>query len=92
MAAILANASPLNPFVLKVNKSSADRILEVAWRSKANSNWSLSIPTPLSMTLINSLPDSLITKVILVDPASTAFSSNSLTTEAGRCTTSPAAI
>src|SRR5581483_7701510 len=50
------------------------------------------MPWPSSMTRIMRLPpDSTSTRMVFA-PASRAFSSNSLTTEAGRSTTSPAAI
>ena len=83
-AAIEANASPRKPIVCKENKSSAVEILEVACRSKAMRASVSDIPFPSSITCINVLPASLMFTWILEAPASTAFSTNSLTTEAGR--------
>ena len=90
--AILGKASPRNPRVRIRNKSSRLWILLVAWRLKAVKTSSSAIPSPLSMTWILRKPASSIKISIWVLPASTAFSTNSLTTEAGRSTTSPAAI
>ena len=92
MAAILAKASPRNPLVLRQNKSSAVVILEVAWRSKQSRASEAPIPIPLSITWTSVLPEFLMMSLIWEAPASMAFSSNSFTTEAGRWTTSPAAI
>ena len=50
MAAIEAKASPLKPLEVIENKSSADLILDVAWRSKANLTSLIDIPIPLSIT------------------------------------------
>src|SRR6478609_6262542 len=50
------------------------------------------MPDPLSMICKSVLPASLTISVIEVAPASMAFSMSSFTAEAGRCTTSPAAI
>ena len=47
---------------------------------------------PLSTTLIEATPDCSTSTLISVDSASMAFSNNSLTTELGLSTTSPAAI
>jgi hypothetical protein len=82
-APIEAIASPLNPLVVSWNKSSADLILEVACLKKQCRASSSSIPEPLSLTLILVFPDPKSDKVIFVAPASTLFSNNSLTTEAG---------
>ena len=90
--AILDKASPRNPKLPMVNKSSTDRILLVECRKKARGISSLLIPAPLSVIRINEIPPSLISAVIAFAPASIAFSINSFTTEAGRSTTSPAAI
>ena len=56
IAAILANASPLNPIDFTVSRSSAFLILLVAWRSNASSTSSFAIPFPLSVILINEIP------------------------------------
>jgi hypothetical protein len=76
--------------VCRENKSSALRIL-MAWRSKTNVR-QYTHSKPLSTTWTNAFPASFIINLISVASASTAFSSNSLTTEAGLWTTSPAAI
>ena len=91
-AEILDNASPRNPRLETVIKSSAQVILLVEWRKNASFISSFGIPIPLSVIRINPIPPSLISTVIAVAFASIAFSINSFTTEAGRSTTSPAAI
>ena len=88
--AILGNASPRKPSVRIRNKSSRLWILLVAWRLKAVTTSSSAIPSPLSITWILRRPASSMKISICVLPASTAFSTSSLTTEAGRSTTSPA--
>ena len=90
--AMAARASPRKPMVEMAERSSAVRSLEVAWRRKAVRASSGAMPQPLSVTRRKVIPPSRISTVILVAPASTAFSSSSLTTLAGRSTTSPAAI
>ena len=50
------------------------------------------MPLPSSSTEIEPSPPSRIATRICVAPASSAFSTSSFTTEAGRSTTSPAAI
>ena len=92
IAAILAKASPLNPIVLTSSKSLADLILLVACLSKAISKSSFSNPFPSSIIRIYDIPPFLISIVILLDPASIEFSTNSFTTDAGLSITSPAAI
>ena len=67
-------------------------IFEVAWRSKASMASSRTMPQPLSEIWINFLPPASTCMRMRVAPASSAFSSNSFTTDAGRSTTSPAAI
>ena len=91
-AAMLDKASPRNPRLEMRIRSSAFWILLVACRRKAMRSCSFSIPRPLSVTRINSIPPSLISTVMAVAPASTAFSTSSFTTLDGRSTTSPAAI
>src|SRR5262249_16810282 len=66
--------------------------LDVAWRSTANARSSRSMPQPSSVTLIRLKPPPLATTSMRVAPASIAFSISSLTTLAGRSTTSPAAM
>ena len=53
---------------------------------------SLEIPTPSSRTFTRRAPPPSISTSIRVAPASTLFSTSSLTTDAGRSTASPAAI
>lgn len=50
------------------------------------------MPQPSSVTRMNSRPPPRSSTVTFRAPASTAFSSSSFTTEAGRSTTSPAAM
>src|SRR5581483_11748693 len=90
--AIEGSASPRNPSVTIAARSSARRILLVAWRSSASRASSGAIPSPSSSTRTCFLPPSSTWIAIRVAPASIAFSTSSLTTEAGRSTTSPAAI
>src|SRR5699024_1033688 len=68
------------------------RSLLVAWRKNAFSQSSSDIPSPLSITFIRLRPASTISILIHELLASMLFSTSSLTTEAGRSTTSPAAI
>ncbi len=92
IAAILASASPLKPIVRILNRSSAERILEVACFSKhIRASVSL-IPQPLSITCTRLLPACFTISFICVAPESIEFSSSSFTALAGRCITSPAAI
>ncbi|EAL13449.1 hypothetical protein protein [Bacillus cereus G9241] len=90
--AILGNASPRKPSVLMRNRSFSSLILLVACRSKATIQSSSAMPSPLSMMRIFDKPAS--SKWISIDVlfASIEFSTSSFTTEAGRSTTSPAAI
>ena len=92
IATIDERASPLNPNVEIDLKSSASLILLVACLSVHNKQSSLIMPDPLSVTLINFLPPLWIFILIFVVLASSAFSTSSFTTDAGRSTTSPAAI
>src|SRR5262249_28446950 len=72
--------------------SSAVLILLVAWRSKARIASSRDIPSPSSLTRINRRPPDSTATSIRRAPASIEFSISSLTMDAGRSTTSPAAI
>ena len=92
IAAILANASPLNPIDFTVSRSFALLILLVACLSNAISISSGKIPFPLSVIRIYVIPPFFISTVTFVAPASIEFSINSLTTDAGLSITSPAAI
>ena len=67
-------------------------ILLVAWRVSASASSSRGMPLPLSATTMRLMPPPSRRTSIWVAPASRLFSSSSLTTEAGRSTTSPAAI
>ena len=89
---MLDNASPRNPRLFTLCKSSALVILLVAWRRNAWRTCDASIPLPLSVIRIKEIPPSLISTVIAKAPASMAFSTSSFTTLEGRSTTSPAAI
>ena len=91
-AAIEASASPLNPKVVMSSRSSAVAIFDVACLSKQSTASSGVMPLPLSITWMRVRPESLMITVIWSAPASTAFSTSSFTTDAGLCTTSPAAI
>ena len=89
---IEGSASPRKPRVEMLIRSLALESLLVACRSKASMASSRSIPQPSSVTRISRRPP-LSTSIRRCDaPASSEFSSSSLTTEAGRSTTSPAAI
>ncbi len=90
--ATLGSASPRKPRVTMENKSSARDILLVACRSKARDASSRFIPHPSSDTEIISSPPPAISIRTARAPASIEFSTSSFTTDAGRSTTSPAAI
>ena len=64
----------------------------VAWRLKAKASSSPGMPQPLSRTRSSFTPPCSRSISIRSAPASRLFSISSLTTEAGRSTTSPAAI
>src|SRR5579872_6391871 len=87
----IKNAEDL-PSVATLSRSSAFLIFDVAWRSKASMASSRTIPQPLSVIWISFLPPASTLILMRVAPASSEFSGISLTTEAGRSTTSPAAI
>src|SRR4051812_42322101 len=90
--AIDGRASPRKPSVAIDNRSRTSLSLLVAWRSNASNASSRSIPAPSSATRISLRPPASTAIRRSVAPASSEFSSSSLTTEAGRSTTSPAAI
>ena len=90
--AIDASASPLNPSVPILSRSVDSLILLVAWRINAVLTSSASIPLPLSVTRIYSIPPPVVSTVTDLLIASIAFSTSSFTTDAGRSITSPAAI
>src|SRR6185312_846456 len=91
-SAIAARASPRNPSVAILKRSSASTSLLVAWGMKATGRSSGDIPRPSSLTLTRSFPPRSTVTSTRDAPASIAFSSNSFMTLAGRSTTSPAAI
>ena len=87
-----ASASPRNPRLRTLSSSIRFRILLVAWRFSASGSSSFGMPQPLSVTDMRLRPPPSIRTSIRVAPASSAFSTSSFTTDAGRSTTSPAAI
>ncbi len=91
-AAIEGSASPRKPSVVNRNRSASVSILLVACRSTERKASSLDMPLPLSWIRISFLPPDSTSIRISSAPASREFSTSSLTTEAGRSTTSPAAI
>jgi len=90
--AIEAKASPLKPKEYRSYKSSIFFILLVACLKNDLSTSLDKIPLPLSVILICFFPPSTMSITICVAPASMEFSINSLVTEEGLSTTSPAAI
>ena len=92
IAAILGKASPLNPSVEILSKSSIVEILLVACLCIANWISLCGIPLPLSDTNILSKPPFWITTFILLDEASIELSKSSLIIEEGLSIISPAAI
>jgi HAMP domain-containing protein len=90
--AMLGNASPRKPSVPTRSRSSMFVILLVACRDSARPNSSRSIPHPSSRTRHNRTPPSSISTSTRLAPASRLFSTSSLMMDAGRSTTSPAAI
>jgi len=86
-----ASASPRKPKLVMLTRSSPSSF-EVACRASASASSSAGMPQPSSDTRISRLPPSAIATSIRRAPASSAFSTSSLTAEAGRSTTSPAAI
>src|SRR6478609_5425581 len=91
-AEIDGRASPRKPSDWTAARSSSDAILLVAWRVSASGISSGAMPSPSSRTRISAVPPRSVSISMRVAPASMAFSTSSLTTEAGRSTTSPAAI
>ena len=91
-AAIDAKASPLNPREEILSRSFAEHIFEVACGSMQRVRSSLLIPAPSSDILMEVMPPFSMEISIFLAPASIQFSTSSLTTLAGRSTTSPAAI
>ena len=91
-AQMAGSASPRKPRVVIASRSASVASFDVACRSRARSTSSLDMPTPSSVTRIRARPASRRSTVTWVHSASSAFSTSSFTTEAGRSTTSPAAI
>jgi len=91
-AAMLASASPRKPSVATRSRSASVAILLVACRASASGRSWRAIPPPSSVTRTRFAPPSSRDTAALRAPASRLFSSSSLTTEAGRSTTSPAAM
>src|SRR5579864_380898 len=90
--AMEGRASPRNPRVAMERRSFTSRNLLVAWRSKASMASSRSMPEPSSTMRMRRRPPVSISMRKDVAPASREFSKSSFTTDAGRSTTSPAAI
>ena len=85
------SASPRKPREVMCTRSSSGS-LEVAWRSTDRASSCGLMPQPSSVTPIRLWPPSRITTSMWAAPASSAFSTSSLTALAGRSTTSPAAM
>ena len=91
-AQIAGRASPRNPKLSMAARSASDEILDVAWRARASSTSSAVMPWPSSVTRTSCRPPSPSSTAMCALAASRAFSTSSFTSEAGRSTTSPAAI
>ena len=89
---IAARASPRKPRVRTPSRSLPVRILLVAWRRMVLGRSSRIMPEPSSETEMKSIPPPLISTEMFFAPASTEFSTISFIADAGRSTTSPAAI
>jgi hypothetical protein len=72
--------------------SASSPSFEVACRSTASGSSSAAMPQPSSSTSTSSRPPPPTATSTRVAPASSAFSTSSFTTDAGRSTTSPAAM
>jgi hypothetical protein len=90
--AIAASASPRKPIVATDSRSASEPILLVACRRSASASSSRAMPQPSSSTEISRTPPASSRTVTCAAPASSALSTSSRTTDAGRSTTSPAAI
>src|ERR1019366_4216848 len=86
------SAPPRNPLVPMCVRSSNVRSFDVACRSRASRASSGDIPEPSSVTSRRAMPPPSTSTVTRRAPASSAFSTSSLAADAGRSTTSPAAI
>ena len=89
---IEGSASPRKPSVVTASRSSSEAILLVACRASAIGSSPAAMPQPSSRTRTSATPPRSMSISMRVAPASSAFSTSSLTTEAGRSITSPAAI
>ena len=89
---IAASASPRKPSVPMQARSSCLRILLVAWRRNAVRASTGSMPQPSSVMRRKVMPPFCNSIVMFFAPASMEFSTSSLTADAGRSTTSPAAM
>ena len=87
-----ARASPRKPSVPMDSRPRSSCSLLVAWRKNATPASSALIPQPSSVMRMSSAPPPENSTVIFRAPASMAFSKSSLTADAGRSTTSPAAM
>lgn len=90
--AMAASASPRKPIVATCSRSASEAILLVAWRCTASASSAAGMPVPSSSTVIARVPPPRSRTVTRPACASSALSTSSRTTEAGRSTTSPAAI
>mmetsp|Transcript_65226 Transcript_65226/g.154022 ORF Transcript_65226/g.154022 Transcript_65226/m.154022 type:complete len:278 (-) Transcript_65226:3802-4635(-) len=90
--AMAASASPRKPMVATDSRSCRLAILLVAWRLRASGSCATGMPQPSSSTTMARTPPAISLTWMLRAPASSALSTSSRTTEAGRSTTSPAAI
>ena len=91
-AKMAGNASPRNPSVPMASRSASVRSFDVACRSSASKQSSGVIPRPSSVTATSCRPAPRTATSMRVAPASRLFSTSSLTMDAGRSITSPAAI
>ena len=89
--AMEGSASPRKPSVLTCSMFSSGS-LEVACRSSARAIIAPLMPQPSSITSMPSSPPLVRRIEIWLAPASMAFSTSSFSAEAGRSTTSPAAM
>ena len=89
--AIDGSASPRKPKLVTFSICSSGNF-EVAWRSSASAISDGAIPQPSSLTSTRSSPPADSRTATWVAPASSAFSTSSLSALAGRSTTSPAAM
>jgi hypothetical protein len=90
--AMLGNASPRKPSVATRSRSSMHVSLLVACRDSASASSCAAMPLPSSRMRQRPTPPWAISISMRRAPASRLFSNNSLTTDAGRSITSPAAI